>query len=246
MKRQMACLLIVWFIIAGCQPSESAINTVIAKTQAAIPIATLTFTPNPTSTPKPTATPKPMFTQTPKPSLEEVRKNLLTSIIDGLSEFTDIESVTSARFNNGALEIELKTIWASQERQPVVSFTIVKSLSEAFAKLNKENLEVVVGGPFTINLTTYSVYEEYRYTSVTDWDTLVKLAKKSISFEEWVLLSSAGFIRTPVAFPTIGARVLIGALCNDGISSSATGQGACSQHQGVKCWKYSDGSCTKP
>jgi hypothetical protein len=43
-----------------------------------------------------------------------------------------------------------------------------------------------------------------------------------------------------------GPRVRVGALCNDGTSSNATGSGACSHHGGVKCWKYSDGTCTKP
>jgi|HubBroStandDraft_5_1064220.scaffolds.fasta_scaffold268493_1 hypothetical protein len=41
-------------------------------------------------------------------------------------------------------------------------------------------------------------------------------------------------------------RHRVGAVCNDGSDSKATGSGACSHHQGVKCWKYSDGSCTKP
>jgi len=41
-------------------------------------------------------------------------------------------------------------------------------------------------------------------------------------------------------------RHRIGALCNDGTSSTATGSGACSHHGGVRCWKYSDGTCTKP
>ena len=35
----------------------------------------------------------------------------------------------------------------------------------------------------------------------------------------------------------------IGAICNDGTQSSATGSGACSYHGGVMCWLYSDGSC---
>jgi hypothetical protein len=43
-----------------------------------------------------------------------------------------------------------------------------------------------------------------------------------------------------------GDRHRIGALCNDGWNSSATGSGACSHHGGVSCWKYSDGTCTKP
>jgi hypothetical protein len=50
----------------------------------------------------------------------------------------------------------------------------------------------------------------------------------------------------PTEAPTTGARVRVGALCNDGTSSTATGSGACSHHGGVKCWKYSDGTCTKP
>jgi hypothetical protein len=35
----------------------------------------------------------------------------------------------------------------------------------------------------------------------------------------------------------------IGATCRDGSESGATGRGACSRHGGVRCWKYSDGTC---
>jgi len=42
------------------------------------------------------------------------------------------------------------------------------------------------------------------------------------------------------------ARHRLGAQCNDGTTSKATGSGACSHHHGVKCWIYSDGTCTKP
>jgi hypothetical protein len=35
----------------------------------------------------------------------------------------------------------------------------------------------------------------------------------------------------------------IGAICNDGSESSAIGRDACSRHSGVRCWKYSDGTC---
>jgi len=41
-------------------------------------------------------------------------------------------------------------------------------------------------------------------------------------------------------------RHRIGAVCKDGAESTATGSGACSDHGGVSCWKYSDGTCTKP
>jgi hypothetical protein len=35
----------------------------------------------------------------------------------------------------------------------------------------------------------------------------------------------------------------IGAICHDGWESGANGRGACSHHGGVRCWKYSDGTC---
>jgi HYDIN/CFA65/VesB family protein len=41
-------------------------------------------------------------------------------------------------------------------------------------------------------------------------------------------------------------RTRIGAICNDGTLSSATGSGACSSHGGVRCWRYDDGTCTNP
>jgi hypothetical protein len=41
-------------------------------------------------------------------------------------------------------------------------------------------------------------------------------------------------------------RHRVGAVCNDGTNSTATGSGACSHHGGVLCWQYSDGTCTKP
>jgi uncharacterized protein YceK len=34
-----------------------------------------------------------------------------------------------------------------------------------------------------------------------------------------------------------GDTNIVGAKCNDGTSSSATGQGACSHHDGVKYWE---------
>ncbi|KKL78476.1 hypothetical protein LCGC14_2024460 [marine sediment metagenome] len=39
--------------------------------------------------------------------------------------------------------------------------------------------------------------------------------------------------------PTEG-RQRIGAVCNDGTQSSATGSGACSSHGGVNHWLYKD------
>jgi hypothetical protein len=46
--------------------------------------------------------------------------------------------------------------------------------------------------------------------------------------------------------PRQAQRYRVGAICNDGWESKATGSGACSHHGGVMCWKYSDATCTKP
>jgi hypothetical protein len=50
----------------------------------------------------------------------------------------------------------------------------------------------------------------------------------------------------PAPTPTPSPRTRIGAICNDGTLSNATGSGACSSHGGVRCWRYSDGTCTNP
>jgi hypothetical protein len=50
----------------------------------------------------------------------------------------------------------------------------------------------------------------------------------------------------PPQQPPSANRYRIGATCVDGWPSSATGSGACSHHGGVSCWRYSDGTCTKP
>jgi hypothetical protein len=57
-----------------------------------------------------------------------------------------------------------------------------------------------------------------------------------------VLLASAISLNGSAA----QTRHRVGATCNDGTSSKATGSGACSHHGGVSCWQYSDGTCTKP
>jgi hypothetical protein len=187
--------LLIVLLLSACGPSQAEIQSTvqasIAQTQEALPTATNTA--KPTNTPKPTSTKRPTPTRTPAPSVDEVRENLLDAVAQDLSTFQDIESVSVIRFNEGALEIELKTVWASRDRQPDVSWEIVSFFAGAFAGFDKENLELVAGGPFSIALTTYSTDGNYRYQSVTDWDTLQKLSDKSISFDEWSSAANAGF-----------------------------------------------------
>ena len=65
MRKYLVTVLFLWLLVA-CSPSEGAIQTALAETQAAIPTATLTLVP-PTETPTPTFTP----TETPTPTPTE-------------------------------------------------------------------------------------------------------------------------------------------------------------------------------
>lgn len=57
------------------------------------------------------------------------------------------------------------------------------------------------------------------------------------------VMLSLGSAAPSLAFPP---RLRVGATCTDGWASSATGSGACSSHGGVRCWMYSDATCTNP
>lgn len=61
MKNKYILLLIAATFISSCQPSQTAVQTAIAETQAAIPTTTLTPTAAPTQTPIPTSTPLPWW-----------------------------------------------------------------------------------------------------------------------------------------------------------------------------------------
>jgi hypothetical protein len=198
MKTRITIVTLCAVILAACAPpapSADEINTAIAQTEAAKPTETRlpTDTPRPTNTPKPTSTKRPTATKTPAPSVEEVRQKLLDAVVSDLSGFEDIEAVSLVRFNEGALEIEVKTKWASQDRQPDVSWTIIGAFADAFSGFDKENLELVAGGPFTFSLTTFSSRGDYRYQSVTDLETMLKIANRSISYDEWVTAAEAAF-----------------------------------------------------
>ena len=58
-------------------------------------------------------------------------------------------------------------------------------------------------------------------------------------------MATRGIETIPRSNPATVAEQLhrIGAVCRDGSEGGATGRGACSHHGGVRCWKYSDGTC---
>ena len=209
--RTIAISILVFVLLSACQPSPELIAAAIAKTQTAEPTATtkiitatkelptntpfVTQTPKLTNTPTRTATPKPSPTSTEVISYEERREEVAASVVNFLEVYDEIESVNYVRFeDNGGLELEFKTIFSSQDNQPAVSFDIVKLLSEVFAKYPESDLLSKTGGTkFTLAIVSYSESGDYRYQSITDYETLVKLYKKSIGYEEWISLAQASF-----------------------------------------------------
>jgi hypothetical protein len=141
----------------------------------------------------PTAVPPPAETPRPTTHFDEVRQNLLNAIMADVSKYSGVKSVTQTRFNKGVLEIELSTKWTSQESQPDVSFAAIQALADSFATYDRDVLEYLAEGVFKIHLTTRSSTGDYRYQSVTDWDTLKNLANRAISREEWVRAAGAAF-----------------------------------------------------
>jgi hypothetical protein len=72
-------LVIIVFLILGCQPSQSAISTAIAQTQVANPTLTNTPLPTPTPTLTPTFTPSPSPTPDLRVIKAEPKEFLLTA-----------------------------------------------------------------------------------------------------------------------------------------------------------------------
>ncbi len=204
MKRIL--LVFIMFILVACNPSKFAIQTAIAQTQSA-PTSTLyptnillpTTTPNPTRISLPTSTslPTEQPTITASPQVQETKDAILLDIAQMLEESGDTESVTTIRPGQDSLEIELVVKWASRDRQPNASFEVIKLLAIVFGGADERKaLNFVTGNPtnFSILLNTYSAGGDYKYSSLTYYDTLVKLNKKQITYDEWVSESGAGFV----------------------------------------------------
>jgi hypothetical protein len=185
-------------LLVACAPSasqiQSQIQTAVAQTQAALPTAALTDTPEPTSTITPTKLP----TNTALPTADNTLEAIINTDLTGMLEkIFDVETVTTVRPGSESLEIELRTQWASKDRQPDVSYEAILVLATVFGSASEnQDLPFVAGNPqhFSILLTTYSVDGDYKYSSLTYYDTLVKLYNKQITYDEWVNEAKAGFV----------------------------------------------------
>lgn len=214
MKSIYTNILLSIFILAGCAPATSIptidIELAIQQTLTAQPADTSTPTlPPPTLTPTflPTSSPTKEVVPTSiiKPTetletntLEELQDEFVELLIQFLEDgegLEDIESVTLVRLNDdGILEIELKSRWASRDSQPDLSFTIISWFSVAFSEFTEETFYKLANGHDLIfSLTTYSTDGDYRYKSETNVELLHKLYQKKVSYEEWVQEANAGF-----------------------------------------------------
>lgn len=209
MKKIFVVVLIL-MVLTACQPSEEAIQQAIAQTEAAKPTETAIptlqiFTETVTKTIAPTLTTQPIVTKSPTIGFSETpsfsEDELIQRFLDGINELimtiagNEVDSINLLRMDNYVLEVELKTRWASKDSQPDVSYEIVKYVSLfAEAWLNPDSLfKDLNPDGFDLSLTTYSIDGDYRYSSYSNFETLLKVYKKSISYDEWVQLSSAGF-----------------------------------------------------
>jgi hypothetical protein len=181
-------LFLMLIFLSACAPNESAIKVTVqaamAQTQSAIPTVTITVSPIPTSSPMPiiksTNTIEPTIATTTEPTLNA---NLI--LVANLLKRTysdDIDSITAIRRGVNSLEIELTTKLTSAEGQPRISFDAIQTLATIFGQLSEaRDLNLFVTGippHFSILLTTYSIDRNYKYSSLTYYDALVKLYNK--------------------------------------------------------------------
>jgi len=141
-----------------------------------------------------TPTPPPPATATPERTMEDYQSELTEALVSDLEELRDVERVTSVQWQQGLLAIELQTEWASQNRQPAVSWTVVSLLANPLANTTEVVRTNLTGSEdLTLELTTYSTNMGYRYKSETDFGTLVRIDNRAISYEEWIQEANAGF-----------------------------------------------------
>lgn len=203
--KKIILLSLVFILLAGCGPTEADIQQAIEETQAAAPTIEPTDPNQPTKEPtrKPTPTYRPTNTfSAPLPTKTPSAESIVNNTIEGLKElilvYSDTESITVIRPGKEAFEIEVKTMWASKDSQPDVSFEIIKIVAEVMGTATETQLLYFIDGyaeKFSVIITTYSTDGDYKYQSRTYYDSLIKLYNKQITYDEWVQESNAGFMQ---------------------------------------------------
>lgn len=186
----IACMLV------SCGSSEAEIATSVAQTMEAQSEEEAAQEPTATNTQEPTSPPAPTNTEEAPQTAEDIGKELLELTAQFVEDVYGVEAVNLIRFKDGRLEIELRTKWASRDRQPDVSFDVIRLIAEGFIKggfSETDLLKLTSGDSFSVYLVTYSTDGDYRYESETDFETLQQLDDLAISYDEWVAAANAGF-----------------------------------------------------
>lgn len=148
----------------------------------------------PNRTPKPSATPTKRPTPSPTPDIEIIREEVLESMVKALEAMKEVDAVTLARFVDGVIEIEVRTFYFTKDSQPDISYQIIRGLSTVFGDQKPETLYKLVGADsFLIQILSYSADGDYPYESFTDLETIQKVFDRTMSYDEWVAASNAGF-----------------------------------------------------
>lgn len=207
--KKFSSIAFLIMLLAACSPSENTIQTAIAQTQASQPTITLTETQVPptltaTRTPRPpTITP----TRTRYPTniapaeqtatIQAYRDGFIEIVKNDLIRNIDMKELTMIRADDGLLEIEFITLWASRDNQPMESYNMIRFLAQDIdpSQVSQRDLAYITGGAglFRISITSMSVDGNYRYHSLTDYDTLKDIHDQAISYDEWVAAAQAGF-----------------------------------------------------
>lgn len=199
MKRLLISLMVI-IALSGCAskspeiptPDIKTIGTQIAATMIAGAVQTQQAKPMPSQTVE-------LIQPTPTLPLTEKKAQIIDVSKNLLEVWDDVESVNLVRGNNGTLEIEIKTIWASKDNQSKVSYDLIKIFAKFFSTYIRTSSETELSemmggqGKFAISITTYSTDNDYRYKSLTDLATLIKVEISEISYDEWVISANAGF-----------------------------------------------------
>lgn len=197
-------IVAIVILLAGCAPSEGAVQTAIAETQLAGPTATQiqpTRTPIPTRTTIPTLTLKPTRTAAPSktptltpepPSEEELRETFaesMTIILETLSD--SVVAINMVRWNGEDMEIEVRVDMASPENIYPLHFQIVQLLAILFEEGDDETagFSPILKPETRLIFTTLAGFGDGKFTSTNDMDTMTKLRDKQITQDEWKALS---------------------------------------------------------
>lgn len=194
MRRFAWVLLMSLFAVACAGSAEPATTT--PSTTSKTPTTTTTTTTS--QAPTTTTTTRASTTFTTSVDLDALRAELFDLVTSALESgrLGEFERVDLVSFDAGSLEIEGHLRWASEDRQSDSHWASVVLLAQLFCLTDMEvgqAANLFDGRDPRVHMVTVSVDGDYRYESVTDWDTLTAIGARNVGFDGWVEATGAGF-----------------------------------------------------